>query len=43
MEPTSDPCTCLKAALYWTKSLEQEAVYLKDTSHMLPSGALVLI
>lgn len=32
MEPTSEPCTCLKAALYWTNSLEQEAVYLKQTN-----------
>lgn len=31
MEPTSEPCTCLKAALYWTNNLEQEAVYLKQT------------
>lgn len=30
MEPTSEPCTCLNAALYWTNSLEQEAVYLKN-------------
>ncbi|XP_074843625.1 tonsoku-like protein [Carettochelys insculpta] len=28
MEPISDPCTCLKAALYWTRSREQAAVYL---------------
>lgn len=28
MELISRPCTCLKAALYWTSRREQAAVYL---------------
>lgn len=37
MELISEPWTCRKAALYWTRSREQAAVYLGEEARLLPA------
>lgn len=37
MELISEPWTCRKAALYWTRSREQAAVYLEEEARLLPA------
>lgn len=42
MELISEPWTCRKAALYWTRSREQAAVYLEEEARPAPLGPFCL-